>query len=114
MVKREEHAEMTKKRGKMSINRNKWKNTTMNTLQINKLEKLVTDYRLAEQGQVDLKKITCYAITYYSTAIEGSTLTEGQVYNLLNQDMPAKNKPRKSRYSTTLCFNNTKSFWKRK
>ncbi|MDR0368902.1 MAG: Fic family protein [Bacteroidales bacterium] len=64
----------------------------MNTL-INKLEQLVTDYKLAEQGQVDLKKFTCYAITYHSTAIEGSTLTEGQVYNLLDQDIPAKNKP---------------------
>jgi Fic family protein len=65
----------------------------MNTLNINKLEKLVADYKVAEQGQVDLKKFTCYAITYHSTAIEGSTLTEGQVYNLLDQDMPAKNKP---------------------
>jgi Fic family protein len=42
---------------------------------------------------VDLKKFTYYAITYHSTAIEGSTLTEGQVYNLLDQDIPAKNKP---------------------
>ena len=65
----------------------------MNTLHINKLEKLVADYKTAEQGQVDLKKFTCYAITYHSTAIEGSTLTEEQVYNLLDQDMSAKNKP---------------------
>jgi Fic family protein len=63
----------------------------MHTTQIRKLEKLVADYKLAEQGQVDLKKCTCYAITDHSTAIEGSTLTEGQVYNLLDQDMPAKN-----------------------
>jgi Fic family protein len=40
-----------------------------------------------------MRKFTCYAITYHSTAIEGSTLTEGQVYNLLDQDMPAKNRP---------------------
>jgi Fic family protein len=45
------------------------------------------------QGQVDLEKLTSFAITYHSTAIEGSTLTEGQVYNLLDLDIPAKNKP---------------------
>ncbi|MDR2441641.1 MAG: hypothetical protein LBE12_19945 [Planctomycetaceae bacterium] len=65
----------------------------MNTGNINKLEKLVADYKAAEQGQVDMKKFTYYTITYHSTAIEGSTLTEGQVYNLLDQDLPAKNKP---------------------
>jgi Fic family protein len=64
----------------------------MNTEKINKLEKLVADYRKATRGQIDLEKYTCYAITYHSTAIEGSTLTEGQVYNLLDQDIPAKNK----------------------
>ena len=60
---------------------------------IDKLEKLITDYQQVTHGQVDLAKFTCYAITYHSTAIEGSTLTEGQVYNLLDQDIPAKNKP---------------------
>jgi Fic family protein len=64
----------------------------MNTDSINKLEKLVADYQQATRGHVDLKKYTCYAITCHSTAIEGSTLTEGQVYNLLDQDIPAKNK----------------------
>ena len=59
---------------------------------MNKLEKLVADYVQATCGQVDMKKFTSYAITYHSTAIEGSTLTEGQVYNLLDQDIPAKNK----------------------
>ncbi|MDR0766002.1 MAG: Fic family protein [Odoribacteraceae bacterium] len=65
----------------------------MDTKNISKLEKLVADYQQAARGQVDLKKFTYYAITYHSTAIEGSTLTEGQVYNLLDQDIPAKNKP---------------------
>jgi Fic family protein len=60
---------------------------------IDKLETLVNEYRRAMQGQVDLQKFTYYAVTYHSTAIEGSTLTEGQVYNLLDLDMPAKNKP---------------------
>jgi Fic family protein len=65
----------------------------MNTDNINKLEKLVADYVHKIQGQVDMKKFTCYAISYHSTAIEGSTLTEGEVYNLLDLDIPAKNKP---------------------
>ncbi|MDR2130882.1 MAG: Fic family protein [Odoribacteraceae bacterium] len=65
----------------------------MNARNINKLEKLVAEYQQATRGQVDMKKFTWYAITYHSTAIEGSTLTEGQVYNLLDQDIPAKNKP---------------------
>jgi Fic family protein len=60
---------------------------------IKKLEKLVADYVQVTRGQVDMKKFTCYAITYHSTAIEGNTLTEGQVYNLLDRDIPAKNKP---------------------
>jgi Fic family protein len=60
---------------------------------IDKLEALVNRYRLAMQGETDLQKFTCYAFTYHSTAMEGSTLTEEQVYNLLDLDMPAKNKP---------------------
>jgi Fic family protein len=54
---------------------------------------LIAAYQQATRGQVDMKRFTYYAITYHSTAIEGSTLTEGQVYNLLDQDIPAKNKP---------------------
>jgi len=65
----------------------------MNTNQLNKLETLVKEYKRVMQGEVDLEKFTYYAITYHSTAIEGSTLTEGQVYNLLDLDIPAKNKP---------------------
>ncbi|MDR2424251.1 MAG: Fic family protein [Prevotellaceae bacterium] len=65
----------------------------MNIKEISILETLVADYKLAEQGQVDLKKFTCYAITYHSTAIEGSTLTKREVYNLLDQDISTKNKP---------------------
>jgi Fic family protein len=65
----------------------------MNSKQINKLENLVSEYKWIMQGQVNLEKLTAYAITYHSTAIEGSTLTEGQVYNLLDLDIPANNKP---------------------
>lgn len=60
---------------------------------IDKLQKLIAEYQRVMNDQVDLQKFTYYAITYHSTAIEGSTLTEGQVYNLLDLDMPAKNKP---------------------
>jgi len=65
----------------------------MNGKQINILEKLVSEYKQMMQGQIELEKLTWYAVTYHSTAIEGSTLTEGQVYNLLDLDIPAKNKP---------------------
>ena len=65
----------------------------MNDKQIHKLENLVSDYRNMMQGQESLERLTYFAITYHSTAIEGSTLTEGQVYNLLDLDIPAKNKP---------------------
>lgn len=44
------------------------------------------------KGSDKLEKRIRYAITYHSTAIEGSTLTEGQVYDLLDRDIPAKNK----------------------
>jgi Fic family protein len=69
------------------------KNDNMNTAQLNNLENLVAEYKRVMQGEVNLEKLTHYAITYHSTAIEGSTLTEGQVYNLLDLDVPAKNKP---------------------
>jgi Fic family protein len=65
----------------------------MNSKQIDKLENLISEYKRVMQGQVNLEKLTCYAVTYHSTAIEGSTLTEGQVYNLLDLDISAKNKP---------------------
>jgi len=65
----------------------------VNDKQIDKLENLVLEYKRIMQGQVNLEKLTYYAVTYHSTAIEGSTLTEGQVYNLLDLDIPAKNKP---------------------
>ena len=65
----------------------------MSPKSIDKLQDLIFEYQRIMQGQVDLRKFTYYAVTYHSTAIEGSTLTEGQVYNLLDLDMPAKNKP---------------------
>jgi Fic family protein len=60
---------------------------------INKIEALVQAYRQKQKAQVDPEKLTRYAATYHSTAMEGSTLTEKQVYNLLDLDIPASNKP---------------------
>ena len=65
----------------------------MTNNKINNLENLISEYKRIMLGQVSLEKLTYYAITYHSTAIEGSTLTQGQVYNLLDLDIPAKNKP---------------------
>ena len=58
-----------------------------------RLEQLANEYIRLIDGQVDVKKYTYYSISYHSTAIEGSTLTESQVYDLLDNDLPAKNKP---------------------
>jgi Fic family protein len=56
-------------------------------------EQLVKEYNRLIVGQVDVKKYTCYSISYHSTAIEGSTLSESQVFDLLENDITAKNKP---------------------
>jgi Fic family protein len=58
-----------------------------------RVEQLTKDYKRLMVGQVDLKKYTYYSISYHSTAIEGSTLSESQVFDLLENDMTAKNKP---------------------
>jgi len=58
-----------------------------------RIEQLAKEYKRLMVGQVDVKKYTYYSISYHSTAIEGSTLTESQVFDLLDSDLPAKNKP---------------------
>ncbi|MDR2963469.1 MAG: Fic family protein [Bacteroidales bacterium] len=57
-----------------------------------KVELLAKEYKRLMVGQVDLKKYTNYSISYHSTAIEGSTLSENQVFDLLDCDIPAHNK----------------------
>ena len=59
---------------------------------MSELEDLVIQYKNILK-QVDYKKYTYFAVTYHSTAIEGSTLTESQVINLLEYGKPAANKP---------------------
>jgi Fic family protein len=62
----------------------------MNT---NDIEALVYDFQKRSKGVVDFSKYSYYAITHHSTSIEGSTLTESQVINLLEYGKPATNKP---------------------
>ena len=55
-----------------------------------KLSELIQQYNHLYQNEPDLKKYSEYAITYHSTAIEGSTLTENEVIELLDIGKPAK------------------------
>jgi len=57
------------------------------------LETLCKEYNKITKGIVDFDKYTCYAITHHSTVIEGSTLTESEVINLLEYGKTATNKP---------------------
>jgi len=58
-----------------------------------KLIKLIEEHKQVTKGFVDTKKYTHYAITHHSTVIEGSTLTESQVVNLLEYGKTAPSKP---------------------
>ena len=54
------------------------------------LLELVKQYNHLYKSEPDLKKYSEYAVTYHSTAIEGSTLTENEVIELLDIGKPAK------------------------
>jgi len=54
------------------------------------LLELVKQYNHLYANEPDLKKYSEYSITYHSTAIEGSTLTENEVIELLDIGKPAK------------------------
>ncbi len=62
-------------------------------MSISEIENLVTEYQSLTRGMVDYAKYAYYAITHHSTAIEGSTLTENQVINLLEYGKTAPSKP---------------------
>ena len=62
----------------------------MNEKQKKTLSELVKRYNHLYKNEPDLKKYSEYAITYHSTAIEGSTLTENEVIELLDIGKPAK------------------------
>ena len=57
-----------------------------------KLRQVIKTYQQLSQNFIDYEKYSYYAITHHSTAIEGSTLTESQVVNLLEYGKTA-NKP---------------------
>jgi Fic family protein len=56
------------------------------------LSEIVKQYNQLYHCEPDLKKYNEYAITYHSTAIEGSSLTESEVIELLDIGKPAKNR----------------------
>ncbi len=56
------------------------------------LTELVTRHKELYSTEPDLKKYSEYAITYHSTAIEGSTLTKSEVVELLDLGKPAKDR----------------------
>lgn len=62
-------------------------------MKIQDINKLADVYQKLSRGMIDHDKYTYYAITYHSTAIEGSTLTEKQSVNLLEFGKPAPLKP---------------------
>ena len=64
----------------------------MNEKQRKIVLELVKQYDCLYRSEPDLKKYSEYAITYHSTAIEGSTLTENEVIELLDIGKPAKNR----------------------
>lgn len=62
-------------------------------MKIAEIEKLTTTYKRLSKTGIDYKKYAYYALTHHSTSIEGSTLSESQVINLLEYGKPAPNKP---------------------
>jgi Fic family protein len=62
-------------------------------MEVSQIENLVKEYQKLSKGMVDYTKYAFYAITHHSTSIEGSTLSESQVINLLEYGKTAINKP---------------------
>ncbi len=62
-------------------------------MEVQKVEGLIRRYQYLAEGRVDFLKYAFYAITHHSTAIEGSTLTEDQVIDLLEYGKTIPDKP---------------------
>lgn len=62
-------------------------------MKIQEIETLIQQFQYLAQGRVDFHKYAYYAITHHSTAIEGSTLTENQVVDLLEYGKTVPDKP---------------------
>lgn len=57
------------------------------------IELLIKEYSTKTKGIVNFEKHTLYVSTFHSTAIEGGTLTENQVIDLLSYGKTAASKP---------------------
>lgn len=57
-----------------------------------KLNILIQDFQILSKGNVNFDKLSMYISTFHSTSIEGSTLTENQVIDLLSYNKTS-NKP---------------------
>lgn len=62
-------------------------------MKIQEIESLIQEFQHLAQGRVDFRNYAYYAITHHSTAIEGSTLTENQVVDLLEYGKTVSDKP---------------------
>ena len=62
-------------------------------MKIQEIEALIQQFQHLARGRVDFRKYAHYAITHHSTAIEGSTLTENQVVDLLEYGKTVPDKP---------------------
>ncbi|MDX1903950.1 MAG: Fic family protein [Thermonemataceae bacterium] len=61
-------------------------------METKKLKYLIDSYQKMSENLIDYEKYNYYALTHHSTALEGSTLTENQVINLLEYGKTS-NKP---------------------
>jgi Fic family protein len=55
-----------------------------------KLEILIQDVLILSKGNVNYDKLAMYITTFHSTSIEGSTVTENEVINLLSYNKTSK------------------------
>ncbi len=55
------------------------------------IQELIREHKKLSKELIDSSKYTYYASTYHSTTIEGSTLTESQVMNLIEIGKTAPN-----------------------
>lgn len=62
-------------------------------MRIAEIQQLIEKYDAEKSGLVDYKMYALYALTHHSTAIEGSTLSESEVIDLLFQDKTTEGKP---------------------
>ncbi len=62
-------------------------------MKFEEIQRLIKEYNTVKGNLIDYKMYALYALTHHSTAIEGSTLSESEVIDLLFQDKTTENKP---------------------